>query len=220
MYRLRKLFAKKGFTLIEMVISLVVISAFFLIMAMSIADSSKLYIIRMDESKVTGILETVADDISGYILKGEEIRLMTIKGDRVKEGDYDVSLLPDGTFIYPGPEAGKATYYTFDAAGNLIDTDVVGPFDVDKFVARGIDLGTKKIYIKQTMVGGKERDYVYGLPYSHEYYIGLKLELIIEQKPPVPGKPSTYEIFLSAYDENGLQRGSTVTKAVVCLNEK
>ena len=204
--------------MIEMIITLFLVSFFFLMMATSLASSSKIYIERLDESRATAILETVCDDIAGYAQAGEELNVFYIVPDdfAVKEIRVGGVLLSDttvvaGAYIYP-----DGTWRLVDQYGNVVevggnpakgDLDAYG-YDPTAYVGNAIDLGFKKIYVKKITVNGQERDYFQGLPYAPQYYARMTMIMRVKQED------EGLMVTLSSVDQFGDPRGGSITKYI------
>lgn len=178
---------KKGFTLVELVISTAIMSIFFMGTSAILSSAAKAYIQETRSSGARGAIETAADDIKNYIMSGKNIKLMFyMDGTRTEivtaDGTGSIQVTPSGTVLPPG-----TILYT-DGGYRRPDGTVVKASDAEALhltdaqkqelekVAEGIDLGYKMIYLRE------DGRFIQGLPYSLDYYRGMTMTMRISSE--------------------------------------
>lgn len=185
---IKQIFQKKGFTLVEMILTCAIISIFMIGSGAVLSSSAKAYIEETKSSGARGAIETAGDDIKNYIMSGRDVRLLFyMDGVRseitLKDGTSTVEVTkPEGMSSVP-LEQGTILYTdgTYrDKDGNVGEISLsASEIQGLEQVAEGIDLGYKLIYITE---GGK---YIQGLPYAKDFYRDMTMSLQIS-KSDVP----------------------------------
>ena len=182
---LKRIFQKKGFTLLEMILACGIISIFFLGTGAVLSSAATVYIGETRSSGARGAIETAGDDIKNYIMSGREVRLLFyMDGERTKialeDGSEMEVLKPLGDGMTTEKFEKGTILYT---DGNYIEPDgtlgqLAMSINQEKAlaeVAEGIDLGYKRIYVTE------DGTYIQGLPYPKDYYRGMKISLVISR---------------------------------------
>lgn len=184
-----KVIRKNGFTIIESVISMILILSFFLILTLTISVGGKVYVQQTVRGNAEAVIETVCDDLKNYIMYGENIQVFY----RISDGDKRVA----GT-DFSGYPAGAEIYWNYKNPGTGIVEQPDGtqaavtflePMD---FTGNGVNLGYKKISIIQ------EDDRIQGLAFGKEYYLNMQLKLeIADCGIRDAGQKGIYEVTVS-----------------------
>ena len=206
---MKKITNKKGLTIVELIVSLAIVIIFFISLTQLLAVGSKMYLHEVQAGNSEVMLETIVDDIKGYVRYGTDIRVMYV--------------MKDGSEIVPGmaspiAQAEEGSEIYLNEKGEWIHRKPNGVvaeiimYNAGDFYGNGIDLGFKKIYLKDN------GDYtvIQGLAYSPLYYRSLNIEMQIRDLGPV--NEGTYEIDVTG---NAVTRGRVNVKsnvAVTALN--
>ncbi len=199
---------RRGYTLLEMIVTLAIILIFMTSAALVLASGNSLYLKTMMDSNSTGIVETVADELKNYILYGEDIRMYCVlEADNMIVAGTDLSHLPVGTTVFP-----DGTYQPPEDSG--IPGGTVTLLDVDSFIANGINVGYKDFRVEEDSSG---REYVVGLPFSVDYYSDFDLTLRIEEElVPRSSDPDAIEdqVFTLEFTAENANTHTTTTSIV------
>lgn len=190
-----KIIQKRGFTIVEFIVAMSIMSIFFLGVTLILSSGSKIYltetVIWNNEEAIT----TIMDDITNYVMYGEDVRVFY----RLSEGETKVSgkivaganagWFTEGTEVYLDPkDNNRLIFDDMSGSKNAVSLPGSGTDDQLKsgteFYGNGIDLGYKKIYLvsKKLSDGNYIGESVYGLSFGSKYYRGLNLKLQIRDK--------------------------------------
>lgn len=217
---MRKVIKKNGYTIAELIVALAVVSIFVLSLTAVLSVGSKIYLKETARGNTQVALETLSDDVKGYVMYGEDIRVFYIlDGSESTIAGVDVSSMAAGTEMYLERNAETMLVYgkfINPTSGEVTSTaaPVAAPED---FEGHGIDLGFKRLFLENTTDG---IPYIKGLAYDISYYRGLNLDLDIKDLGMSDiNKTGIYEISLSGEASTGhLHVKSSV--AVTGLNKK
>jgi len=185
-----KIINKKGMTIIELIVSLAIITIFFISLTQLLAVASRIYLYEVQVGNSEVMLETVADDIKGYIRFGTDIRVMyvTQADDDPIPGTGGMTR-EKGSEIFQNPlDPGEWTCRKPDG----VEEEIILAYPED-FYGNGIDLGFKKIYLNQ-----EEYSFIRGLSYNRSYYRGLNINMQIRhQGQEDPNRMGIYVVDLT-----------------------
>lgn len=226
-----RMLQKHGFTIVEFMIAMSIMSIFFLGVTMILSSGSKIYltetVIWNNEEAIT----TIMDDITNYVMYGEDVRVFY----RLSEGETKISgkivaganigWFTEGTEVYLDPKDDNRLI--FDDMSGTKNAVVLPGSGTDEqltsgaeFYGNGIDLGYKKIYLvsKKLSDSSYHGESIYGLSFGRKYYRGMNLKLQIRDKGIVAGRAKgTYMIKLTGVGKVAV---STSEVSVKALNTK
>jgi prepilin-type N-terminal cleavage/methylation domain len=185
-----KIINKKGMTIIELIVSLAIITIFFISLTQLLAVASRIYLYEVQAGNSEVMLETVADDIKGYIRFGTDIRVMyvTQADDDPIPGTGGMTQ-EKGSEIFQNP-LDPEEWICRKPDG--VEGEIVLAYPED-FYGNGIDLGFKKIYLAQD-----EYSFIRGLSYNRPYYRGLNINMQIRhQGQEDPNRMGIYVVDLT-----------------------
>lgn len=179
---MRKIQMKNGFTLVELIVACAIISIFFVGTGAIMGGAAKAYIQETSSSGARGAIETAVDDIKNYLVSGKDIKMIFYmdgtrneivldNGTKLKVEKTDSSSVTNVPFVKGTIFYADGSYEEPDGTKGKINLTAGMQQELEK-VAEGVDLGYKKIYVK-------DGTYIQGLPYSKDYYRGMKLILEI-----------------------------------------
>lgn len=184
---------KDGFTIVEFIAAMSVMTFFFLGVTLILASGSQIYLRESIAENSQEVIETISKDIQNYVMYGEDIRVFyriapgenTIAGKQVTNANS--GWFTDGTEVYLDPEdQNKLIFDNMQGTINsavLPSTAVGNELIAKDFYGNGIDLGYKKIYLSRKADGtGYIGTSIKGLSYGEDYYKGMSLSLIIRDK--------------------------------------
>ncbi len=226
-----RMIQKHGFTIVEFIVAMSIMSIFFLGVTLILSSGSKIYltetVIWNNEEAIT----TIMDDITNYVMYGEDVRVFY----RLSEGETKVAgkivaganagWFTEGTEVYLDPkDDNRLIFDDMNGTKNAVALPGSGTNEQltsgAEFYGNGIDLGYKKIYLvsKKLSDGSYIGESVYGLSFGSKYYRGLNLKLQIIDKGIVAGAAKgVYMIKLT-----GVGKVATATSvvSVKALNTK
>lgn len=185
-----KIINKKGMTIIELIVSLAIITIFFISLTQLLVVASRTYLYEVQAGNSEVMLETVADDIKGYIRFGADIRVMyvTQANDDPIPGTGGMTR-DKGSEIFQNP-LDLDEWICRKPNG---DEEVILVTQPEDFYGNGIDLGFKKIYLEED-----EYSFIRGLSYNRSYYRSLNINMQIRhQGQEDPDRMGTYVVDLT-----------------------
>lgn len=217
-----------GFTIVEFIVAMSIMSIFFLGVTLILSSGSKIYltetVIWNNEEAIT----TIMDDITNYVMYGEDVRVFY----RLSEGETKVSgkivagansgWFTEGTEVYLDPDDNSRLI--FDDMSGTKNAVVLPGSGTDEqlksdaeFYGNGIDLGYKKIYLVSEKLsdGSYLGKSIYGLSFGSKYYRGLNLKLQIRDKGIVAGEAKgVYMIKLTGVGKVAVATSEVSVKAL------
>jgi prepilin-type N-terminal cleavage/methylation domain len=194
----------KGFTLEEVMVTLGVVSVFLTSVAFVLISGSRIYIHQSVVGNEEVALETLLDDIKGYVMYGKDTKLIYV----VSEADInntamwesifgtgfnaDTQLVENDVVEYQSEE-GTIKARILDSEGNVKRDDFLG-IEASNIVGNGLDLGFRKIYVNKTGAS----NYINGLPYGENYYRNMEYTLKITRELNGADWDKYYNIELSS----------------------
>jgi len=212
----------------ELIVSIAIIMIFFISLVMLLTTGSKIYLREVTAGNAEVMLETVSEDIKGYMMYGTDVRVMYVvtgKDGEVIPGVGEVGSIPYdvkvGNEIYLDKSKAALDTLLWDKNDGSQPIEIVAT--VANFYGNGVDLGYKKIHLAHN----GEDTYVQGLAYDMKYYRTLKIDLRIYEmefdfsEPVVPNldKRGIYEIDVTGTAAVGKMEVRTKA-AVTGWNEK
>lgn len=205
----QKFLDKHGFTIVEFIVTMAVMSIFFLGVTLILSSGSKIYLTETVAGNNQEAVTTIMDDITNYVMYGEDVRVFY----RLSEGETkvsgkivmgaDASWFTEGTEVYLDPK--NDNKLIFDNMSGTKDAVILPGAGVTgqltsgaEFYGNGIDLGYKKIYLvsKKIAADNYEGESIYGLSFGSKYYRGLNLKLQIRDKGVVAGDAGKKGIYM------------------------
>jgi|GEM_PF-5895037 len=194
----------KGFTLEEMMVALGVVSVFLTSVAFVLISGSRVYIHQSVVGNEEVALETLLDDIKGYVMYGKDTKLIyvvsaeDIDNTAMWEDIFGASFnssaqLAENDVVEYQSEDGTIKARILDSEGNVKRDDFLG-IEAGNIVGNGLDLGFRKIYVDKTGAN----NYIKGLPYGENYYRNMEYTLKITRELDGTDWDRYYNIELSS----------------------
>lgn len=214
---MKRIAKKRGFTLVELIVSMAIVSIFVLSLTAVLSVGSKLYLQETTRGNTQVAVEVLSDDLKGYVMYGNDIRVIyVLQGNESAVAGVDVSKMEKGTEIHLEKQEGSSDVYGVFRAPNGDESKMILSHP-EMFEGNGIDLELKKFYLTKTDAGVT---YITGLPYDISYYRGLNLDLRIKDLSFTDEeKKGIYEIEISGEAARGRLKVKSGV-AVSGLNEK
>lgn len=224
----RRMIQKYGFTIVEFIVAMSIMSIFFLGVTMILSSGSKIYLTETVIWNNEEAIKTIIDDITNYVMYGEDVRVFY----RLSEGETKVSgkiveganagWFTEGSEVYLDPkDDNKLIFEDMSGTKNAVSLPGSGTNEQLKsgaeFYGNGIDLGYKKIYLvsKKLSDGSYLGESIYGLSFGSKYYRGLDLKLQIRDKGIVAGgAKSIYMIKLTGIGRMAVATSEVSVKAL------
>lgn len=229
----QKYMDKHGFTIVEFIITMAVMSIFFLGVTLILTSGSKIYLTETVAGNNQEAVTTILDDITNYVMYGEDVRVFY----RLSEGETKVSgktvlgalssWFAEGTEVYLDPRNdNRLIFDDMNGTKNAVTlpgSGVTGQLvSGAEFYGNGIDLGYKKIYLvsKKITADNYQGESIYGLSFGSKYYRGLNLKLQIRDKGVVAGDAGKKGIYMIKLTGTGKMVVASSEVSVEGLNKK
>ena len=170
----------------ELIVSLAIVIIFFISLTQLLAVGSKMYLHEVKAGNSEVMLETIVDDIKGYIRYGTDIRVMY-----VTQEDGDMVPGMTSTTALKGSEIYLKEPSVWICREPNGDESVIAMTNPNDFYGNGIDLGFKKIYLTES----GSYTAIQGLAYNPLFYRSLNIEMQIHDLgQSLPAQEGVYEI--------------------------